>query len=187
METSKNLASQIVDTACQEFQQLVNQQAVLAPMAEKNSRQLKIWIKITKLALALLVLSMIAWLLLSVFWVDKKTFMLSMNIALTIMALNLIAVLIMCYFFGKVRLNQQISKKINDGRLNYIKSVISRAFMEHICANDDDYSTDFYFNRMKEISSGFFADDFDSELSSEETEQIRSWLKASYAACLQTA
>ncbi|NCU44756.1 hypothetical protein EOM71_03710 [Candidatus Falkowbacteria bacterium] len=185
METSKNLAAQIVDNACQEFQQFVDQQAVLAPMAEKNSRVLKIWIKIGIFALALLFLSIIAWLLLSVFWVDKKTFMLSMNIALTIMALNLIPALIMLYFFGKVRLHQQISKKIAAGRLNYIKEIINQALMAHMCANEDDKIEDFYFKRMKKITSGFFADDFNPSLTEEETAELRSWLKASYSACIR--
>ncbi len=186
METTINLAAQIVNGACQEFQWLIGQQEVLAPMAEKNSKQFETWLKISRFALILLILS-IVWLFFSAIWVDKQRFMLSMNITFGIMALNLITALVSVYFYGKKRLYQQTSKKITAGRLNYVKEIINRALMEHMCANEDDSTTDFYFNRMKEITSGFFADDFKSSLTEEETAEIRSWLKASYAACLQAA
>ena len=42
METSQNLAAQIVDAACQEFQQLVNRQAILEPMAQKAGMQARL-------------------------------------------------------------------------------------------------------------------------------------------------
>lgn len=184
METSRNLAAQIVDSACQEFQQFVDQQAALAPMAEKNNKQFETWLKISRFALILLILS-IVWLFFSAIWVDKQRFMLSMNITFGIMALNLITALVSVYFYGKKRLYQQTSKKITAGRLNYVKEIINRALMEHMCANEDDNTEDFYFKRMQKITSGFFADDFNSSLTAEETSEIRNWLRSSYSACLR--
>lgn len=184
METSGNLAAQIVNTACQEFQHFIDQQAALAPMAEKNNKQFETWLRISKFALILLILS-IVWLFYSAIWANKHKFMLSMNITFLIMALNLITALVNVYFYGKKRLYQQTSKKITAGRLNYVKEVINRALMTHMCANEDDNTADFYFKRMKKITSGFFADDFNSSLTAEETSEIRNWLRSSYSACLR--
>lgn len=190
METSQNLAAQIVNSACQEFQQLVDNQAMLTPMELKATRLAKVCMAIAMIGIALTGITCPLYLLMgreTIKVINDKFGFNAFIVMLCASFLALIFFFIYAHFDAKRRTYLQAIKIIADGRLEYIKSVISRAFMEHICANDDDYSTDFYFNRMKEISSGFFADDFDSELSSEETEQIRSWLKASYAACLQTA
>lgn len=184
METSGNLAVQIVDSACQNFGQLVAQQAALSPIAKKNNKQFEAWLRISKFAFILLALS-IVWLISSAIWADKHRFMLSMNITFGIMALNSITVLVSVYFYGQKRLYQQTSKKITAGRLNYVKEVINRALMEHMCANEDDNTEDFYFKRMQKITSGFFADDFNSSLTAEETSEIRNWLRSSYSACLR--
>ncbi len=185
METSQNLAAQIVNNACEGFQQFVDQQAALAPMAQKNSKQLKIWIKINKFAIALLFLSIIVWVLSSIIRWDKKTFMLEMNITLGILALTTITILVSFYCYGKEQLYRRTSNKIAAGRLSHVKNSINRALMAHMCVNEDDYTTDFYFRRMQQITGGFFADDFESQLEPEEASEIRNWLRTSYSGCLR--
>ncbi|NCU44055.1 hypothetical protein EOM71_00040 [Candidatus Falkowbacteria bacterium] len=186
METSQNLAAEVVNQACQEFQQFVDQQAALTPIAENNNKWLKIWIKIAKFATLLLILSVLAWLI-SITQIDdnKKLFTLIMNITLVLMVLNMITLLPTILLYGERRLYQKTSQKIAAGRLSHVKNNINLALIEHICANEDDSTADFYFKRMKEISGGFFAADFESQLEPEEVSEIRNWLRANYSACLR--
>lgn len=179
METSKNLASQIVDTACQEFQQIVNRQAILEPMAQKAGMQAKAYKIITLFILALFFITMFA------------SLFVKQGYNMVIIAISAVGIVGIVFFIlylryeGKERACYREIKIITAGRLNYIKEIINRALMEHMCANDDNCTEDFYFKRIKKITRGFFADDFKSSLTEEETAEIRNWLKASYAACLQ--
>lgn len=185
METSKNIAAQIVDAACQEFQELVNQQAFLEPRARKSALKAKIckWLSVVS------AMAFVAFIVIH--------FVLNMDDAVTMkkswttigffpLAVMAITALLFAYFNDRRhRSHQQNINIVKSGRINYIKEVINRALMEHMCANDESYTEDFYFKRMKKITSGFFADDFNSSLTAEETSEMKNWLRSSYSACLR--
>lgn len=185
METCQNLAAQIVNVACQEFQQLLDQQAFLAPMAQKASRQARNCKWLSAISATLLIVFLVVYsisLNMGNMTTNKNWF----TIGFIPIGVMLVAILLLSHFDNKHRLYQKNIKTVAAGRLNYIKQAINLALMEHVCTNDDDYTSDFYFKRMKEISSGFFVDNFNSKLTPEETSEIRSWLKASWSACFQT-
>lgn len=180
METTINLAAQIVNGACQEFQQLAARKAVLVVVAQKANRQAKIF---KNIAISLLVLLLIV--VMSTDYLTKRS-----ATAFVIVFAAIVIILLPVIFIYLLREEKERSchrdiKTIANGRLNYVKEVINRALMEHMCANEDDNTEDFYFKRMKKITSGFFADDFNSSLTAEETSEIRNWLKSSYSACLR--
>lgn len=179
METSKNLAAQIVDSACQEFQQFVDQQATLVSMAQKAGMQAKAYKIITVFIAALFFITMFASL-----FVKQGYNMVIIAVSAVGVAAIVFFIIYLCYA-GKERACYRDIKTIAAGRLSYTKKVINRALMEHMCANEDDKIEDFYFKRMKKITSGFFADDFNPSLTEEETAELRSWLKASYSACIR--
>ncbi len=184
MEISKNLAVQIVNSACQDFEQLVARRVALNSKAEKIAKQLKIWIKINKITLVLLFLSLINWLILALLInkVGRQVFTLSMNITLSIVMVNLVPLLVNVSLYGKEKAWKQACQTVAAGRLCYVKKVISRALLAHICVNEDDETVEYCFQRLKEIISGFYADNFESSLTKEEVAAIRSWLETSFSA-----
>lgn len=180
METSENLAAQIVNSACQKFGQLTAQKAVLVVIAQKAGRQAEI---LKTIAMFLLVLLVIMVMFTDYF--TKQSAMAFLIVFTAIVVILLSVIFISLLREKKERNCRQNIKTIANGRLNYIKGVINRVLMEHICTNDDSYTEDFYFKQMKKITSGFFANDFNSSLTEKETTEIRSWLRASYSACLR--
>ena len=179
METSKNLAAQIVDSACQEFQKLIAQQTTLMSMAQKAGMQAKAYKIITVFIAALFFITMFASL-----FVKQGYNMVIIAVSAVGVAAIVFFIIYLCYA-GKERACYRDIKTIAAGRLSYTKKAINRALMEHMCANDDSCTEDFYFKRMQKITSGFFADDFNSSLTAEETSEIRNWLRSSYSACLR--
>jgi len=184
MEISKNLAVQIVNSACQDFEQLVAQRVALSSKAKKIASRLKIWMKINKITLVLLFLSLICCLTLALLInkVGRQAFTLSMNITLSVVMVNLVPLLVNVYLSGKEKACKQALQIIAAGRLSYIRRIISRALLAHICVNEDDETVEYCFQRLKEIISGFYADNFESSLTKEEIAAIRSWLETSFSA-----
>lgn len=186
METSQNLAAQIVNSACQEFQQLAAQQATLVSMAQKAGMQAKAYKIITLFILALFLITMFASL-----FVKQGYNMIIIAVSAVGIAAIVFFVLYLCYA-GKERACYRDIKTIAAGRLKYVKAIINQTLMAHIqalmaqtCANDGDETIVVSLERIKKIINGFFTDDFNSSLTAEEASEIRNWLRTSYSACIR--